>query len=1109
MADTKITKILDIQVKYKEAVQAMMEYSRASETAKKRMAELKDMFKTGTISEEEYHRQLQTTKVALTETNDKLRRVAKEMQNNVRQEQYLKGSLAGLRAELSNLTKQYDELSRAERESAKGDELQKKINKVTKEIKDAEAATQRFYRNVGNYPQAMAQAGTAMNGFISTIPGLNGLGAAVSGVTSAIGGMVQGIAGAAGKFGVFGAAVTGTIAVVGALGAAFTSGAKTAMDFNSAVSGLAAVQGTNADGVKRLTDLAREYGATTKYTATEVVQLQTELAKLGYAQEDIGNMTGSVLSLAQATGVSLAEAASLTGATLRMFEDDTTHTTEYVDKMAKACTASALDFGYLQTAMSTVGPVANAFGFNIEDVLSLLGQLANAGFDASSAATATRNILLNLADANGDLAKQLGKPVTSLKELTAGLSQLDENGINLAESLALTDKRSVAAFNTFLKTAGAAEELQEKLLNADGAAKQMADTMADNLEGDVATLNSAWQEFTLLLNGTQEPMRSIVQWLTKVVRSAGEAYGNLKSYFADLYNNSMAFRSIVQGITLSFNISVDAIKTSFTTLGDIVLGFGKALKGAFTLDWDSFSEGMEQMTTATAKNMKEHVKEMVNDIKNAYKETVSGSIETEESSAESSGSSSSPSSSSGGKVNAGMGFKNDKQRKAEEAANKAQAKADLEAQKAYEDSLVALIQDANEKRKKALEQRYKNEIDKLRLKLDTEKNLTQEARDNLTKAIENKEKERDIELAKLDAEIAAEAIKRKEQEIALQLAAVRKGADEEYGLRLQQLELQQQAELAAAEKSLTNKEDLERRKVLIAAKYAFEEEQLAAERDRKIAENERQAMENRFTEAAMLAEQNAVEAAQIEVDRRLYEKENLHRLEEETDEQFHARELAAQKAYNDAKKKLTDQENAVTQGRLQVAASVNKGLIGIMEAFGEQNKALLKMSKVFALAEIGINTGKAIAAGVAQAQSVPFPANLAAVATTVATVLSNIATAISTVKEAHFAKGVINLQGPGTSTSDSIPARLSKGESVMTAKATKEFGGLLAIMNKVATQPNYTPPTTYENAGSIEFEGSRVSAMRNAMEEIRPVVSVEEINRVSNQVSVIESLDTL
>jgi TP901 family phage tail tape measure protein len=275
--------------------------------------------------------------------------------------------------------------------------------------------------------------------------------------------------------------------------------------------------GTTKDGVQDLNEQAQDLGATTVFTAKEVVELQTELAKLGYSVQQIQNMAPSVLNFAQATGSSLADAASLAGATLRMFEKDTTDTTEVVDKMVAATTKSALSFSYLQNAMSTVAPVDNAFGFNIEEVLALLGQLANAGFDASSAATATRNILLNLADANGKLAKRLGEPVKNLDDLVKGLKELDAQGVDLNETLELTDKRSVAAFNTFIKGADAAKTLRDELANSNGAAKKMAETMSDNLEGSMKSLTSAWEGFNLHINESNGFLKNCVDWLKDVV----------------------------------------------------------------------------------------------------------------------------------------------------------------------------------------------------------------------------------------------------------------------------------------------------------------------------------------------------------------------------------------------------------------------------------------------------------------------------------------------------------------------------------------------------------------------------------------------------------------
>ena len=219
----------------------------------------------------------------------------------------------------------------------------------------------------------------------------------------------------------------------------------TIADFEQANANLATIIGKNVDAIGDLTRSARELGGTTEYTASQVTSLQTELAKLGFKEKDIMNMQESVLHFSTAVGADLSEAASLAGATLRMFDLSTSQTEDTLGVLTKATTNSALSFSYLQTSLSIVGPVAKTFGFSVRDTTALLGTLANSGFDASSAATATRNILLKLADANGDLAVALGGPVKTLPELVEGLKKLDAKGVDLATTLELTDQRSVSA----------------------------------------------------------------------------------------------------------------------------------------------------------------------------------------------------------------------------------------------------------------------------------------------------------------------------------------------------------------------------------------------------------------------------------------------------------------------------------------------------------------------------------------------------------------------------------------------------------------------------------------------------------------------------------------
>jgi TP901 family phage tail tape measure protein len=327
-----------------------------------------------------------------------------------------------------------------------------------------------------------------------------------------------------GKLGSFikgGLATAGITAGLALLKKGFVAAINVFKGFEHALSGLKAVsQATDAE-MKRMSDQAKALGSSTAYTATQVVELQTEYSKLGFPISDIEQMTESTLNAAAAMKSGLAETAALTGSTLKAFNLDASQAGRVNDVLARSTSASALDFAKLSTAMSTVAPVANAMGFSVEGTTALLGQLSNAGFDASSSATATRNILLNLADANGDLAKSLGGPVKDLPGLVAGLKKLQATGVDLAGALELTDKRSVAAFSTFLAGADDVLVLNDKLEMAGGTAQRMADTQLDNLAGKITILGSAWEGFILSLedgNGVfGSLLKNIVQETTALL----------------------------------------------------------------------------------------------------------------------------------------------------------------------------------------------------------------------------------------------------------------------------------------------------------------------------------------------------------------------------------------------------------------------------------------------------------------------------------------------------------------------------------------------------------------------------------------------------------------
>lgn len=398
--------------------------------------------------------------------------------------------------------------------------MNNRIQKNTEFIKRNTDAFVRQKMTIGQYKQEIKQAfaelqkgGNTMNNVKSIANGLSGVlktkvSGGLSSVRDGVSTMIKGFVGAQ-------AVISGFQKMVDAI----KSGVHSIIDFEAANSKLAAILGEAKTNINELIYDAKRLGATTRYTASEATALQIELAKLGFSKKEILDSTEYILKFAQATGAELPEAAALAGASIRMFGATTQETEKYVAAMAVATTKSALSFSYLQTAMPIVGPVAKAFNFTIEDTLALLGKLSDAGFDASMSATATRNIILNLADANGKLAKELGGNVKTLPEMVEGLVKLRDKGIDLASALELTDKRSVAAFNAFLSGAEKINTLREAVTNVEGDLATMANTMTDNVQGAILGLSSAWEAFMLSFMNSTGPAKEVIDFFARGLRN--------------------------------------------------------------------------------------------------------------------------------------------------------------------------------------------------------------------------------------------------------------------------------------------------------------------------------------------------------------------------------------------------------------------------------------------------------------------------------------------------------------------------------------------------------------------------------------------------------------
>lgn len=438
---------------------------------------LKELKKEGNLDKNiDQFEKLRAEQLKLQQEGTKLRKEIREQNKAFETAQYPKDSLVGLRMEYNNLSKQISILDAQTLKSTHGQNLVNQAAAIDAQIKKTEYSIGNFRRNVGNYQDAMRGVGSLVGGQL----GIAGVG---MGTGTGIMSMINPWMIAAG----------GAIKVISDL-------SKVSKEYESSLSNLEAISNATADDLEKLEDQAMHLGATTAFTSTEVLQLQTELAKLGFTVDEILSSAGGINKLSTALKVDAGRAAALAGAALRSFRLDAEEMDRVVSVLAVSTTKSALDFSKLETAIPIVSSVAKTFNFSIEDTVALLGELANAGFDASMAATATRNILLNLANANGALAQRLGGSVSNFEELIDGLVKLRSEGIELNETLELTDKRSVAAFNNFLSGAEKASELRDSLSNLTTELDDIANKQLDNAAGKALLMKSAYEGLLLSID---------------------------------------------------------------------------------------------------------------------------------------------------------------------------------------------------------------------------------------------------------------------------------------------------------------------------------------------------------------------------------------------------------------------------------------------------------------------------------------------------------------------------------------------------------------------------------------------------------------------------------
>jgi TP901 family phage tail tape measure protein len=204
------------------------------------------------------------------------------------------------------------------------------------------------------------------------------------------------------------------------------------IEFEHTLSTVKAITGATGKEFQQLKKSALDLGASTKYTATQVAELQVEYGRLGFTTKEILAATSATLDLATATGSDLAKSADVAGSTVRGFGLNAEETRRVVDVMAESFNKSALGLENFSEAMKYVAPVAAQAGLSVEETTAMLGTLADAGIRGSMAGTSLRKIISDLGGETGTLSEKLKKLAD--KGLT-GAQAMDEVGRTAYASL--------------------------------------------------------------------------------------------------------------------------------------------------------------------------------------------------------------------------------------------------------------------------------------------------------------------------------------------------------------------------------------------------------------------------------------------------------------------------------------------------------------------------------------------------------------------------------------------------------------------------------------------------------------------------------------------------
>lgn len=361
----------------------------------------------------------------------------------------------------------------------------------------------------------------------------------------------------------------------------FTTGAiQAGAEFEKNIANLSAVAGVSGRSLNDLREAALNVAGQTKFTANEIVGLQTELSKLGFSADDVVAATSSIAFGAQALGEPLDQVASQVGKIINQFNLLAEESGIVVDTIVTTINESALSMGSFATAIQYVGPLASGLGFSLQETAGAMAVLADNGFTASRIGTGLRGIFTELG--------------TETVDLKSRLRELSEENLSLSEAVDLVGKRNAAQLITLVDNISVLDESEQRYYKQ-GRALESAAIQADTFSGQMDILKSAINEYQISIGNAIIETDFFQRVLSAISPSAGKTaaafrliketgFEGVGEDIEKVVNDFDAFRVAVERAATEYEMTIEEVeeevrKNQDRTVYNRQQGFNQTVRG--------------------------------------------------------------------------------------------------------------------------------------------------------------------------------------------------------------------------------------------------------------------------------------------------------------------------------------------------------------------------------------------------------------------------------------------------------------------------------------------------------------------------------------------------